>query len=312
MTVMAALVLVLPIALASAASAHGGGSDADGGWLPIALDLLVLGPLLALCWLYPRGALRLWARAGHGRGVTIGQSAAFTAGLAVLLLALTPPLDTMSGESLTAHMIQHALLIAIAPPLLLTGRPEAVVLWAMPVAARRGFARSHVFAWLRRHFGWTLRPAPAAILHGVTLWVWHAPAAFQAALESPALHVLEHVTFLATALLFWRSLMLAGRSRATAPAGAAAAFLTLLHGGFLGALMTFTPRPIYPWYAAGFGLGGLDPLADQQLAGLIMWVPLGAIYLLAGLTLLARLIDTEVATTVAAPPRDGAVHHAGH
>jgi putative membrane protein len=301
-------VLILQLGLTGPAMAHGGGgADAAGAWTQLLLDLIVFGPILALGVLYPRGLLRLWARAGAGRGVTYGQSAAFVAGLIVLLAALAPPLDRMSGESLTAHMIQHALLIALAPPLLLAGRPEAVVLWAMPASARRAFARSRAWGWLRRRLGWTLRPGPAAILHGAVLWIWHAPAAFQAALQHPALHVLEHATFVGTALLFWRSLVIAGRSRATVPAGAAAAFVTLLHGGFLGALMTFTPRPIYPWYAAGMA----DPLSDQQLAGLIMWVPLGAIYLLAGVMLLGRLIEAGDAGSDTPRRMEGTIGHAG-
>lgn len=204
MTSAAVLALALAIAASGAAWAHGAAPE-GGGWTPLALDVIVFGPLLALGWLYPRGALRLWSKAGVGRGVTSAQAAAFAAGLTALLIALASPIEEMSGETLTAHMIQHALLIAVAPPPLLAGRPEAVLLWALPARARRGFARSDFLAWLRRSFGWTVRPVPAAILHGAVLWVWHAPAAFQAALEHPALHVLEHMTFLVTALLFSRS-----------------------------------------------------------------------------------------------------------
>ena len=292
MIAVAALVLALQLLGAGDSLAHSGGAS-GGGLAALFLDVAVLGPLLALCWLYPRGALRLWRRAGLGRGVSVAQAAAFTAGLVVLLIALASPLEALTDESLAAHMVQHALLIAVAPPLLLAGRPEAVLSWSLPAAIRRSWPRSRIWAWLRRSFRWALRPAPAAILHGVILWAWHAPSAFQAALAHPTLHVLEHMTFLGSALLFWRSLDKAGRSRATAPAGAASAFATMLHGGFLGALMTFTPRPIYPWYGGVEGPGKLDPLVDQQLAGLIMWVPLGAVYMLAGLMLAGRVLKAR-------------------
>jgi cytochrome c oxidase assembly factor CtaG len=127
------------------------------------------------------------------------------------------------------------------------------------------------------------------------LWLWHAPALFEAALRSDVIHALEHITFFATAILFWQSLAMALRSTAAVPAGIAAGFLTLVHGGFLGALITFSPTLLYPWYRQGPERWGLSPLADQQLAGLIMWVPAALIYLLACLVLAARLLKVPEA-----------------
>lgn len=141
-----------------------------------------------------------------------------------------------------------------------------------------------------RRAAFLIRPLPACALHGAALWLWHAPAPFEAALRNEAVHVFEHVTFFATAMLFWQSLAASLRSTVTVPAGIAAGFLTLVHGGFLGALITFSPTLLYPWYQRGPEHWGLSSLADQQLAGLVMWVPAGFIYLLACLILAARLL----------------------
>jgi putative membrane protein len=211
----------------------------------------------------------------------------------VLLAALVSPLDPLGETFLTAHMIQHGLLVTAAPLLLLAGRPAAALPWALSLQMRRGFARAAPLRTLTGKFGWMLAPLPAAVLHGAMLWLWHAPWLFETALANRALHALEHVSFFAAALLFWHSLIAAGRSLATIPPALAAAFATLLHGGFLGALITFAPQPLYGWYANRGTAWGLDVLSDQQLAGLVMWVPLGAVYLAACLALAGRLVGRD-------------------
>jgi putative membrane protein len=211
----------------------------------------------------------------------------------VLLVALVSPLDPLGETLLTAHMVQHGLLIAAAPLLLLAGRPAAALPWALPLRPRRSLARAAPVRNLAASFAWMLAPLSAAALHGVALWLWHAPSLFEAALANRALHALEHVSFFATALLFWQSLAIASRSLATVPTALAAAFTTLLHGGFLGALITFAPRLLYEWYDGRSAAWNLDPLSDQQLAGLVMWVPLGAVYLLGALALAAKLIGDD-------------------
>lgn len=147
--------------------------------------------------------------AGRGRGLTWRCVLAFGGGAAALVIALVSPLDALGGTLLSAHMAQHALLIAAAPPLLLLGRPGVAFAWAL---AGREPWRSLA------HLGDRLsRPLPAAALHGAALWVWHAPAAFDAALASPLLHAVKHVTFLGTALLFWRAALDARTSRRAGP-----------------------------------------------------------------------------------------------
>jgi putative membrane protein len=275
-------VTLLAVLTAAPAAAHG--PDAvrpdtlSQAWR---LEPTVLAPLLVALALYGLGVARLWASAGRGRGLTWRCVLAFGGGAAALVIALVTPLDALGGTLLSAHMAQHALLIAVAPPLLLLGRPGVAFAWAL---AGREPWRSLA------HLGDRLsRPLPAAALHGAALWVWHAPAAFDAALASPPVHALEHVTFFGTALLFWRAVLDARTSRRAGPA-LAAAFATLLHGGLLGGLITMAPAPLYTWYRARTAPWGLTPLEDQQLAGLLMWVPLGTVYLGACLVLASRLV----------------------
>ncbi len=278
-------VAIVCILAAVPASAHGGHPVAPASllseWRP---DPLVSLMLILAAILYGRGLSRLWSRAGVARGIGRLEVGAFSLGIGVMALALLSPLETATGTQLTAHMVQHVLLIAIAPPLILMGRPDA----AFVFAARALPTNAVVFGFLRR----AARPLPAASLHALAVWIWHAPGPFQAALQSDALHHLEHASFLLTALLFWQSVLAAFRSPSYLIAAIVATLVTLIQGGFLGALVTLSGRLLYPSYS-GSGLWGLSPIEDQQLAGLVMWVPMGGIYLVAGLLLAARLIGPD-------------------
>ena len=276
-----------------AAMAHSNGSvpvTPNDLWFAWNLDPWLLVPLLLGHWLYGRGMIRLWGRAGLGRGISVVRVMSFAAGELALAVALISPLDALGETLLSAHMLQHGLLIAVAPPLLLLGWPGAAFAWSLTARSRRRLARSPLAQTSLRRLSWMLNPLVAAAIHGLIVWIWHVPVIFDAALASRGLHMLEHFSFLATALLFWQSLILASRSISTAAVGVVAAFATMFHGGFLGALITFAPQVVFNWYVGRTSSWGLDPLADQQLAGLIMWVPLGIVYFAASLTLAARLI----------------------
>ncbi len=275
------------------------------GQAPVAPDALlesmtwqwsVLAPLLALHFLYGRGVFATWRRTGTRAGLGMRHALAFAAGEAVLVVALASPLEGVAGTLFSAHMLQHVLLIAVAPPLLLAGRPEVAILWGLGNSGRR-LAKAPVVRAAFRFWHAGARPLPAAALHGAVVGAWHIPAAFDAALDSPILHDLEHLGFFGSALLFWRALQTASREARTAAVGALAALLTMIYGGLLGALISFAPRPLYDRYV-WTGLWGLSPLEDQQIAGLIMWVPTGSIYLAAGLLLAARVLQPPPAATV--------------
>jgi putative membrane protein len=131
-------------------------------------------------------------------------------------------------------------------------------------------------------------PLTAWLLHAAALWVWHIPVLFNAALADPALHDFQHASFLITALIFWHSLL---RHGAHAARGGAILYLftTTIHTGVLGALLTFARNPLYAPFDVGLRVwGSLTPLEDQQLGGLIMWVPGALVYVGVALTLLAR------------------------
>jgi cytochrome c oxidase assembly factor CtaG len=271
-------------------------------WRQWSLDPLVLVPLVAASVLYGLGYWRLTARLSRPpTALRAHHAAAFAAGIVLMVLALLSPLEALTGTLLSAHMVQHVIIVTAAPLLLVLGRPEIPWLWSLPAGWRRALARGS--GWRAAlALGIVLsRPVPAAILHAFVLWIWHAPALFDAALERDWLHWLEHLCFFGTALLFWRGIVRASRQRETAAASVAACLLTVVQGGFLGALLTFAGRPLFTADAAAMQEWGLTPLDDQQLAGVIMWVPMGAVYMIAGLAAGARLLSPPAAPLRRAP-----------
>jgi putative membrane protein len=134
------------------------------------------------------------------------------------------------------------------------------------------------------------RPLVAWTLHAVALWGWHVPAFFQATLVDRTVHNFQHISFFVTALLFWSSLF-GARSREANGAAVLYLFTTMVHSSVLGALLTFASRPWYPAYLETAPLWGFTALEDQQLGGLIMWVPASLVYVAVGLSLLARWIS---------------------
>jgi len=211
--------------------------------------------------------------------------ACYLGGLATLAVALISPLDALGEALFSAHMGQHLALILVAAPLVALGAPLAPLLWALPPGARRQVGRG----W--RRLRWLGRPGPAWLLHTLALWLWHLPGPYQAALVVPWLHLLEHLSFFGTALAFWWSVLPHGRRGYAV--GALACFAGATQGGALGALLTFSGQPWYPVYAPRVGAWGLTPLEDQQLAGLIMWVPASLVYLGAILALLGAWLQAE-------------------
>jgi cytochrome c oxidase assembly factor CtaG len=250
----------------------------------------ILVPLALLGALYARGAVAcaVWSwRAGPRRVM------AFTSGWLVLVLALESPLHAASEELFTAHMIQHELLMAVAAPLLVVARPVPVLLHALPLAVRRAMIGVAYAPRVRRAWRAFARPFDAWLLHGVVIWVWHMPVLFQATLTNDAVHALQHLSFLGSAWLFWWSVTY-GQRRAARGMSIVYLFTTTVHTGVLGALMTFSHRPWYPAYAGGAAAWGLTPMADQQLAGLVMWIPASVAYLIGALVLMQRwLADSE-------------------
>lgn len=258
------------------------------GW-NLAPWLLALMALSAIG--YALGLRRLWRQAGRGRGITGVQAGAFALGWLALAAALVSPLDALGGRLFSAHMVQHELLMVIAAPLLVLARPLVAWTWALPLAQRRIVGR-----WFQAR-GWTAfwgtltDPLVAWALHALALWGWHIPAAFDAALTSEPLHIAQHFAFLVTALFFWWS-VLGHDPRGRYGPGHSAAYLftTMMHTGALGALLSLAPTPWYPAYVPLTSALGFDPAEDQQLGGLVMWVPAGLAYVVAALWVLGRML----------------------
>jgi cytochrome c oxidase assembly factor CtaG len=175
-------------------------------------------------------------------------------------------------------MTQHELLMLVAAPLLAIGRPMVPMLFALP---RQWRSLPNGAAVVR------LASSPFAVflLHAVALWIWHIPFLYEAAVLDDRIHLVQHVCFAGTAMLFWWGLIRGRYGRLGYGAALIYIFATALHSGGLGALLTFSDRAWYPLYAQRAGAS--EALADQQLAGVIMWVPAGVVMMLFGLALFA-------------------------
>jgi cytochrome c oxidase assembly factor CtaG len=254
--------------------------------------------LLALGTLYARGWWRL-RRVDGPRLAPTWRLAAYQAGLLTVGLALLSPVAALAHVLFTAHMIQHQLLLMIAPVGVLLGNPLPYLAWGLP---RR--LRPAVQAALRRES--PVRQAldfltwlpVAGVLYTLDLWLWHLPGAYEAALRHGVVHDLEHLAFFTGALLFWWPLINpAPRQRWPRGGlyyGARIAYLVFAtaQNTLLGAILGLTERVLYPSYAPGSGLFGLSALDDQALGGGIMWSG-GHMYLIPVLLLLWQAMEGE-------------------
>lgn len=252
---------------------------------PWAVVSLVLGA----CW-YGIGLVRLRRRYDGWRVVTPSQIAAFVGGMAVLVVALLSPLDTLSDDLFSVHMVQHLLLLLLAPPLLVYSRPAIVFLWAFPLRGRKKIG----FAWsslgLSRGVGLLMHPLLVWMLSTGIFIFWHLPGPYDWALKHEVIHVLEHLTFFLSALMFW-TIVIEPSGRRRIGYGATLVFVgsTAILSGLPGALMILAPRPLYA--AQNSVAWGLTQLQDQQLAGVIMWVPAGLAYVVAIAWLFIKWMD---------------------
>jgi cytochrome c oxidase assembly factor CtaG len=255
----------------------------DPGWT---FDPWITIPLAVVAMAFALGYARLQARAPRGSAALRRRAGAFTAGWVVLALALTSPLHAGGERSFTMHMIEHELIMLVAAWLLVLSRPLGLLLWSLPQRARRAVTVATRSRGARASWQSLTDPFVATALQAAALWAWHAPPLFDRALASPAWHVAQHLSFLVTAILFWWAMTRRPRGVGVA---VLCLFVTSIVGGALGALMAFSASPWYAGYAAlGLTPQGLAPAEDQQLAGLLMWVPGGLVHAGAALWLLSR------------------------
>jgi putative membrane protein len=256
-------------------------------WSAWNLHPVLLAGLLLAGWAYRRGRT-----GGPRRPVDTWRARCFTLALVALGLALLSPLDALSNALASAHMVQHLLLLLVAAPLLALSAPSSAILRGSPLAVRRESGR-----WRRRigathgHLAVLRHPAAVWLLQVGVLWFWHAAAPYDAALDNQFLHLLEHASFLVTAVLFWHVVIgVRGAARVSGGLGVLLVFAMAMQSVFLSVLLTFARTPWYSGYATTTASWGLDPLTDQQVAGVIMWIPAGGIYLAAALVLLVTWI----------------------
>ncbi|NIM39876.1 MAG: cytochrome c oxidase assembly protein [Hydrogenophaga sp.] len=271
---------------AGPAHAHLGGGAGDPWWHH--LDPLTALLLLVSATLHARGRLALAARSRRGGREQQRLARRFQLGLMLLALAVLSPLDAWGEQLFSAHMVQHELLILGAAPLLVSARPLPVLMWGLPARWRAALARGGRHAAWRAPWRVLSAPLVAWALHAATLWQWHLPTLFEAALNDPLVHGLQHMGFFGSALLFWWSLLGSGARIARPGIGVIAVFTTALHSSLLGALLSFSPSVWYPSYLATAPRWGLTALQDQQIGGLIMWVPAGLVFIGIGLMLLEQ------------------------
>ncbi len=278
--------LILALALVAAASpaeAHEGHEHGIGWTLSPEIAL----PLLLALVLYLVGWARLRRRATAGRGRLATEAAIYLAGWTILAGALVSPLHEAGEVSFTMHMIEHELIMLPGALLLVAARPGPVLLWGMPARARAAIAPV-LRLGLWHQLG---SPLVATALQAAALVLWHLPFLFDRALRSEGWHIAQHLSFVLTAFAFWWAMLGRRNDPAANLVAALCLFLTSMVGAAVGALMALASSP---WYAAYAELGmtpfGLSPAADQQLAGVIMWVPGGLFHLVAALWFLARVV----------------------
>jgi putative membrane protein len=257
-----------------------------------------IGVNVSLCFaalVYTRGWLRL--RIVFPSLISPWRLAAFLVGVVSLWIAIGSPLEVFDDVSLSVHMVQHLLLMAVAPPFILLGAPTLPLLRGLPRAIRRAVGRC--FHWPpAQGLGRVLTdPAVCWIAATVALLAWHIPAAFELALHSDSWHKIEHACFFATSLLFWWPVIQPFPSVPRWPGWSIPLYLFLatLPGGALGAFLTFCDRVLYPSYGFAPMVFHVSPLDDQVFAGALMWVFGTFVYMVPAVMITVRLLSGNTA-----------------
>lgn len=260
-------------------------------WRPeVILVLATLGVIYAPGW----GRLRRW---GHRRLANGWRLAAYLGGLAALALALLSAIDALQPLLFSIHMVQHELLMMVAPPLLWLANPFPIVLWGVPTGLRRTVGRLLTReAPFRRGLRRLTAPWVAWALYVATIWLWHSPTAYDAALRYELIHDVEHLSFFWTAFLFWWHVIgAAPRIHGRLGYGLRMGYVlaALAQNEILAVAIALASSPWYTYYTTVPRLWGLSALDDQRLGGAIMWIPGGMMYALTAVILLARLLGAE-------------------
>ncbi|MGZ5006717.1 MAG: cytochrome c oxidase assembly protein [Methylobacter sp.] len=274
--------------------AHAPGEVVGNSWH---LEPEVTIPLLLTAFAYVSGIRHLQCQGIRRRVVSTGRCAVFALGMLALVVALMSPLDSLAEWLFSAHMTQHLMLMLAAPPLLVLGRMDLVLLWTFPLPLRRWIGqRWNKALRLRVAIGLLGQPVSVWLLASTAMWFWHIPGPYAWAFSHRYIHILEHLSFFLTSLAFW-ALVLRPFSRNKSGHGAALMLLITfaLESSLLGALLVFAGHPLYVVHTVHLPYfpDDMSPLQDQQLAGLIMWVPAGFVQLAALAAVFADLLSVS-------------------
>lgn len=285
---MRRFLFALAVLAATTASAHEG-EHHDAVRLPTAdlWNAVTAVSLLAIAILYIAGLRRLWRASAGKETIRVWQAAAFGIGVASAAVALLSPLDRWSDVLFSAHMAQHEILMLVSAPLMVLGRPFIAAMWALSPGARANIGGAMRQRWMVAAWDAISGPVTVLLMHAVVLWAWHVPALFEAALHSESVHVVQHLGFFLTAALFWYALVHGRYGRLGYGVAVLYVFATAMHTQILGALLTFGSRSWYPTHAARTLAAGVNPVGDQQLAGIVMWIPFGVVFMFIALALFA-------------------------
>ena len=264
----------------SVVDAHGSIPPGMPWWQAWSVDPGLLLPIAAVAWFYLRG-LRRWDQ--RSRTHPWWRSVLFYTGIAVYLLAMESPIDRLGAHHFSMHMLQHELVMLYAVPLILLGAPTTPLLRGIPGWLRRGVVRPLAGrAWGRFIYRVLTHPATAIFVMAVVLFLWHlAPGWWEASLADQRVHDLQHVSFSLAAALFWWNVIDPKPLHSRIPylPRVLYVFGGMIPKHVLAAMITFAPEPLYPSYLATYRVLPIDPASDQQLAGLLMWVPSQALTL---------------------------------
>jgi cytochrome c oxidase assembly factor CtaG len=266
----------------------------------------ILLPLSVLLVLHGVGWWRLSSRSRSR--LPTWRLVSVVAGIGAVGVALLSPVDRLADDLFFVHMVQHLLLIKVAAPAVLLADPLPVVLWGLPAAARVRAGRLLARRALLRAAWQALTWTPVAWLaYTLTLWLWHLPAAYEAALTHRLLHDAEHLTFFAAGLLFWWPVLApAPHLRPRVHDGARIVYLVLatFQEAGLGLVLTVVPWVLYPSYALAPRVLALSAQQDQTWGGIVMWGAGGAIDMLVVLALLFRLLGRQERRPLCPRPED--------
>lgn len=239
----------------------------------------------------------LYAQGARGRTHKPWRAAAFYGGIATIMLALDTPIDAYADKLFCIHMFQHVLLLTVAPPLLVLGRPWPGLWRPLPVAARRAGARFFDAA------SFLARPAPALVLLTGTMGAWHVPALYNETLRNNLVHQAEHLSFVVTGILFWAAMLGAPPLRARIGGAQRTLYfvLAMIPGWILAIVLAYARTPLYAYSTLAHRPWGISALADQQLAAGVMWVPGSIAYIAAACWSLYSWLEPNERRSVTCP-----------